>query len=196
MMLRPIGLNLSVVALVLTSLSGLSQGWVSPSSASARILSTAAAPQKITTQKSTTNLADVATGFDNFCIEQLEDADEVDPEAARKYRRTVYTHDDWKKHRSQDRFQIYLGSLFDSGVFRNSEREVYTVTGVAVLVCLYNALANGYTDFAGVEHAGVIGLDKIGLPLSAFTITSSALGLLLSKLVILASVILPCRMVQ
>jgi hypothetical protein len=122
-----------------------------------------------------------ATGWDNFCIEQI-DSKYVSPEEARRYRRTVYTHDDWKKHRSQERNFVYLKSLFDSGVYRNCQREVLACTAVATFVCLYNALVGGYTDFAGIQHAGLLpGLDKMGLPVSAFTTVSSALGLLLSK---------------
>lgn len=121
------------------------------------------------------------TGFDSFS--RAKDITEMKSmpvgEAQRPFRRTVYTHDDWKKHRSQDRFFYYLLAIFKSGVYRNINREVGAVAFVASLVCVYNALANGFTDFEGVQHASLIPLDKIGLPMAAFTLTSPSLGLLL-----------------
>lgn len=121
-----------------------------------------------------------ATGWDNFCVENLDKVDFA-PEEARRFRRTVYTHDDWKKHRSQDRFLVYLGSLFSSGTFRNSEREVIVCTMLASLVCVYNALVGGYTDLVGIQHGPLIPGVVVGIPMTAFTITSSSLGLLLSE---------------
>ena len=106
-------------------------------------------------------------------------------EESRRYRRTVYTHDDWRKHRSPDRFIYYIRSLFSSGVYKNLGREVTATTAVATFVCLYNCLAGGYTDFEGVKHAAFFvtkdgfSLPMIGLPLAAFTLTSPSLGLLL-----------------
>lgn len=127
-------------------------------------------------------VANTGTGWDNFCIENLQDGQSVNAEEARRYRRTVYTHDDWVKHRQQDRFFIYLGSLFDSGVFQNSKREVFLCTSIAVAICVYNALAGGYTDLAGVQHAALVpALPVVGIPMTALTVTSSSLGLLLSK---------------
>jgi len=105
-------------------------------------------------------------------------------EESRKFRRTVYSHDDWVKHRSSDRFIYYLLALFTSGVYRNLGREVTATTSIAAFVCLYNALVTGYTDFEGVQHAALITsewLPKIGLPLAPFTLASPSLGLLLGK---------------
>jgi hypothetical protein len=103
------------------------------------------------------------------------------PEIARRFRRTVYTHDDWKKHRQQDRFTIYLGSMFKSGVFENSKNEVMMTTAFAAFVCLYNALVGGYTDLVGVAHPPPLPGQVVGLPVNAFSLTGSSLGLLLSK---------------
>lgn len=101
-------------------------------------------------------------------------------EMSRKYRRTVYTYDDWKKHRSQDRFIYYLLAFFTSGVYKNLAREVYAVTFVATFLVVWNALADGYTDLEGVKHAAVMAnLPKLVLPLNTFTVTSPSLGLLL-----------------
>ena len=41
-------------------------------------------------------------------------------EESRKYRRTVYSHDDWIKHRSPDRFLKNLLSTSKSGIYKVS----------------------------------------------------------------------------
>jgi len=160
-------------------------------------LSTSAfvAPARHVALKTTTVLNDVSTGFDNFCVEN-DSNEAVDAESARKYRRTVYTHGDWVKHRQQDRFLIYMGSLFSSGVYQNQKQEVLLATSLAALVCVWNALVHGYTDFSGVAHGAVIGggaLQEIGLPLSPFTLSGSSLGLLLSKLLVYLLLVLELR---
>ena len=103
-------------------------------------------------------------------------------EESRQYRRTVFTHDDWRKFRSPDRFIYYIKSLFSSGVYKNIGREVGATTTVATLVCLYNAIVGGYTDFDGVQHGALVTsalLPVVGLPLTPFTLSSPSLGLLL-----------------
>lgn len=106
-------------------------------------------------------------------------------EESRKYRRTVYSHDDWRKHRSPDRFLYYISTLFSSGIYKNLGREVSLTTAIATVVVLFNAFTGGFTDFAGVKHAALISsqwLPLIGLPLAPFTLSSPALGLLLGTL--------------
>jgi len=103
-------------------------------------------------------------------------------EESRKYRRTVYTHDDWRKHRRSDRFIYYLSSLTSSGIYKSMAREVSATTAVATFVCLYNALVGGYTDFEGVQHGALVAdnlLPLLGLPMAPFTLSSPSLGLLL-----------------
>ena len=39
-------------------------------------------------------------------------------ETSRQYRRTVYTHDDWVKHRSPNRFLRNLASIPASGIYK------------------------------------------------------------------------------
>lgn len=39
-------------------------------------------------------------------------------EESRKFRRTVYTHEDWERHRSPDRFIRNLNSIMASGVYK------------------------------------------------------------------------------
>jgi ion channel-forming bestrophin family protein len=103
-------------------------------------------------------------------------------EESRKYRRTVYTHDDWVKHRSPERFTRNLMSTTNSGIYKNIGNEVLATTGVALFVVLWNMLTGTYTDFAGVEHLGILKdtiLPVFSLPLAPFTLSSPSLGLLL-----------------
>ena len=95
-------------------------------------------------------------------------------EESRKYRRTVYTHDDWRKHRRSDRFIYYLGSIFSSGVYKSLAREVTATTGIAALLCLYNAAVGGYVDLEGVT-AGCLGEFTIASSLWTLTCTLYAL---------------------
>ncbi|KAL7536531.1 hypothetical protein ACHAXR_009275 [Thalassiosira sp. AJA248-18] len=103
-------------------------------------------------------------------------------EGSRKYRRTVYTHDQWVKHRSSDRFVNNLRSLPSSGIYKQISKEVFLTVSIAVSVCVWNALVGGYEDFAGVMHDPVIQeswAQKVGMPMEAFTLLSPSLGLLL-----------------
>jgi hypothetical protein len=105
-------------------------------------------------------------------------------EESRKYRRTVYSHDDWRKHRNPDRFLYYIVSLLSSGVYKNVGREVAFTTIIAAFVCLWNGLVNGFTDLDGVKHAAILTsnlLPLLSLPLAPFTLSSPSLGLLLGK---------------
>jgi putative membrane protein len=103
-------------------------------------------------------------------------------EASRPYRRTVYSHDDWVKHRSPDRFFRNILSITTSGVYKNISREIMLTTTVATFVVLWNMLAGGYTDLSGVAHGAVLSgrfIRVLTLPLDAFTLSSPSLGLLL-----------------
>ncbi len=103
-------------------------------------------------------------------------------EESRKYRRTVYTHDDWVKHRSPDRFLRNIITTSQSGVYKNVEREIGWTVGVAVFVFAWNMIVGGYEDFDGVKHGPVIAnqyLNALTLPLTPFTLASPSLGLLL-----------------
>lgn len=141
------------------------------------------APAQGVPKRATSRFSSEGTGWDSF--KGARDFTNIPSgEEQRKFRRTVYTHKDWKKHRSQDRFVYYLLAIFKSGVYKNIGREVLTITGVAAFVCVYNAVIGGFTDFNGVQQAALIQsqfLPKLTLPLSLFTITSSSLGLLLGK---------------
>lgn len=106
-------------------------------------------------------------------------------EGSRKYRRTVYNHDLWVKHRSPDRFVNNLKTLFNSGIYKQIGNEVALTVCVAMVVCGWNLLVGGYQDFAGVQHDAII-TEKwammVGLPLTPFTILTPSLGLLLGEI--------------
>lgn len=105
-------------------------------------------------------------------------------EQARKFRRTVYTHDDWLKHRSSDRFFRNLKSITDSGVNRNLYKEVIATVSVSAFIILWNGVFGDYQDFSGVTHAGIFhdsSIPILALPLAPFTLSSSFLGLLLGE---------------
>ena len=101
-------------------------------------------------------------------------------EATRPYRRTVFVHDDWKAHRSPERFQKSIKSLPTSGILRARYQEVAGTAAIATATVLWNILASGYTDFDGVKEAALIEhLPTAAIPISLFTLTSPSLGLLL-----------------
>jgi putative membrane protein len=105
-------------------------------------------------------------------------------EESRKYRRTVYSHDDWVKHRSPDRFIRNLVKMPSSGVYKNLGRELMAVTAVGAFCILFNMLTGDYTDFGGIKHAGIWKdtlVPLLKLPLTPFTLLSPSLGLLLGK---------------
>lgn len=106
-------------------------------------------------------------------------------ENSRKYRRTVYTHEHWVKHRSSDRFINRIKNLTNSGIYKNVGNEVFATTYVATFVWTWNLLVGGYEDFSGVMHDPLIhsnwAITSIGLPLTIFTTLSPSLGLLLGE---------------
>ena len=92
-------------------------------------------------------------------------------EASRKYRRTVFSHNDWVEHRSSSsRTFRNLQSMFFSGVVRQLRPQVSVVTSIAVLVLVWNWIVTNTTF-----HPGLI----LSLPSLPFTLSSPALGLLL-----------------
>lgn len=71
-------------------------------------------------------------------------------EESRVYRRTVYTSDDWVRHRDPDRFFRNLISLLDSGIVVQLFKEVSAVMLIAFFAVLWNAVAvDGFDDFDG-----------------------------------------------
>ena len=106
-------------------------------------------------------------------------------EESRSYRRTVFTHDDWVKHRSSDRFARNLSNFVNSGVYKNILREVSVATGIAATVVVANMLLDGYVGLDGARHAGLLAALhlKLSLPMTPFTLASPSLGLLLGKFI-------------
>lgn len=101
-------------------------------------------------------------------------------EASRQYRRTVYSHEDWVKHRSSDRFFRNLAAMPTSGVYKGLAKEVLAVTAVATFVCVWNGLTGGFVGLDGVKQEAILGgLTPLTLPLNPFTLSSPSLGLLL-----------------
>ncbi|KAK1747885.1 bestrophin family protein [Skeletonema marinoi] len=95
-------------------------------------------------------------------------------EISRKYRRTVFKHDDWVNHR-QSNSKVFdnLQSMFFSGVVRQLRPQVGSVTAVAAAVMGWNM---GVVDLAASYN---IWLPTLTLPVVPFTLSSPALGLLL-----------------
>ena len=110
-------------------------------------------------------------------------------EVSRQYRRTVYTHEEWVKHRSSDRFIRNLSSFANSGIFSNLAKEVLATTAVATAIVGWNCVFGDYQDLSGVTHAGPLKdtLPILALPLAPFTLSSPSLGLLLGETYFLIS---------
>lgn len=103
-------------------------------------------------------------------------------EKSRQYRRTVYTHEDWVKHRSPNRFGKNLMTFGSSGIFKNLANEVLATTSVASFIVAWNCVFGTYQDLGGVVHNGLLHdsiIPILALPLAPFTLASPSLGLLL-----------------
>ncbi|EOD32537.1 hypothetical protein EMIHUDRAFT_122975 [Emiliania huxleyi CCMP1516] len=106
-------------------------------------------------------------------------------EESRRYRRTIYRHEDWLRHRSETRLLRNLQGTFTSGVVRSLLSEVIAVTLVALLVIVWNAALFGYDSLGTTTtQPGLFGEEvpaflRAQLPVSIFTLSSPALGLLL-----------------
>lgn len=163
-------------AFLLATMIAGTEGFVAPSSP-------AAASRSMTGGRSPVALGDTTdfTGWDSFAS-----ATKIPTgEKTRKFRRTVYTHDDWKQHRSPDRFISYLAAIFNNGVYESLAREVTACTAVAAFCCFWNCLFGEFQDLEGLKHVGVLastGLPVLGMPLTPFTLASPSLGLLLGTI--------------
>ena len=105
-------------------------------------------------------------------------------EASRSYRRTVYSHEDWVRHRSSDRFARNLSTVTSSGIYKSLFKEVGATTAVATFLVVWNILFGQYQDFLGVVHDGPFAqsiLPTLSMPLTPFTLASPSLGLLLGE---------------
>lgn len=103
-------------------------------------------------------------------------------EQSRKYRRSFFSHDEWLKHRSADRFPGTLFKLVKSGVVRVLAPEVFFITMTATFVVVWNAfLSAGYVGFDSIQHDPIVShpLPLLAMPVTPFTFSSPALALLL-----------------
>ena len=103
-------------------------------------------------------------------------------EQSREYRRTVYGHDSWVKHRESSRFYRNLLTTLESGVARSLYTEIGLVTLISAVIVFGNCLIVGYDDLAGVHHEAAVHLPLIkslSLPALPFNVAMSALSLLL-----------------
>ena len=85
-------------------------------------------------------------------------------EESRRYRRTIYRHNDWLAHRSETRLLRNLKGTFTSGVVRSLLSEVFAVCLVALFTILWNSILFGYTDFNNVAQPRVFFADIDGAP--------------------------------
>ena len=105
-------------------------------------------------------------------------------ELSRDYRRTVYMHDEWVKHRSNERFAANLISVFNSGVTRQLTKQLIVVSATSIFVIVMNGAIGEYTDLEGVVKTGPLHFlapdtGAISLPSLVFTLSEAALALLL-----------------
>jgi hypothetical protein len=66
--------------------------------------------------------------------------------SSRRYRRTVYTYEDWVSHRSNDHLFENAKGMVLSGVVRQLKNEVIIVMFIATFVVVWNGLVAGNTE--------------------------------------------------
>lgn len=103
-------------------------------------------------------------------------------ERSRATRRNVYSAADWIYARRNDRIVNNIMTTFDSGLVRQLQFEItFLIFSSTFIVAWNNLLAKGWDDFAGVHHDSLVHfLPALQLPLTPFTLSASALGLLLT----------------
>jgi putative membrane protein len=103
-------------------------------------------------------------------------------EQARLYRRKVFSASDWVQSRRTTRFFDTIVATPNSPLINQISTEVAFITFCALFVVLFNdILIIGYTDFSGVQHDGIATfLPSLKLPVTPFSLSSGALGLLLT----------------
>ena len=103
-------------------------------------------------------------------------------EKARAYRRNVFSAADWIRSRRSDRFINNILTTFQSGLIRQLSTELTFITLVSAFIVAYNVLlVDGFTDLSGVKHDALLDfLPALQLPITPFSLSSGALGLLLT----------------
>uniref|UniRef100_A0A7S2UDK8 Bestrophin homolog n=1 Tax=Attheya septentrionalis TaxID=420275 RepID=A0A7S2UDK8_9STRA len=101
-------------------------------------------------------------------------------EASRKYRRTVFSHNDWVQHRSNTRLTRNLKGMLVSGIVRQLQSELALVTILSSFVLTWNdIIVPGVSDISIIHDTFLMTLPMLQLPSLPFTLASPALGLLL-----------------
>jgi predicted membrane chloride channel (bestrophin family) len=98
-------------------------------------------------------------------------ASEEEREESRKLRRTIFTHTDWKRHRSSDRYFHELLKMPQSQVLRGLTLQAVGVALVSAVVVIYNVLM----ELKLLNWP----IPLLTVPFLPLSITSSSLGLLL-----------------
>lgn len=107
-------------------------------------------------QRSLAPRASIRLALDSLLANPRITANDTYAEESRQYRRTVYMHDEWIKHRSSDRFFRNMMTIGQSGVTQNLGDELVVFTSIATAVVGANMLLQSYTDLEGVKHAGAL----------------------------------------
>lgn len=102
-------------------------------------------------------------------------------EKSRLYRRDVFTANDWIRYRRPDRFVDHLLSIYDSGLLRALQFEMLVLTTLSTVIVIYNDLfVDGIQGLDGQIYPPLAHLPALQLPLVPFTLSTAALGLLLT----------------
>eukprot|EP00554_Chaetoceros_debilis_P002044 CAMPEP_0194082458 /NCGR_PEP_ID=MMETSP0149-20130528/7965_1 /TAXON_ID=122233 /ORGANISM="Chaetoceros debilis, Strain MM31A-1" /LENGTH=906 /DNA_ID=CAMNT_0038764617 /DNA_START=32 /DNA_END=2752 /DNA_ORIENTATION=- len=152
--------------------------WLSVVLSREALTSTAFTPQSTLRASS---ISPSSTTYPTY-LESINVPDLNGAELARPSRRTVYSHEDWKRHRSPERFYRNLSTITDSAVASNVAKEVLTTTSFATFLVFWNIIFGQYEDLEYISHTGPLKdvLPTLSLPLSVFTLASPSLGLLLA----------------
>mmetsp|Transcript_35005 Transcript_35005/g.100809 ORF Transcript_35005/g.100809 Transcript_35005/m.100809 type:complete len:251 (+) Transcript_35005:185-937(+) len=112
---------------------------------------------------------------------QVEELQRNYAEKSRLYRRDVFDASDWIRARRPDRFLDNLLTFFDSGLVRAASFEITILAALSTFVCFYNNLfVEGMEGFGGKHYEPLLHLPGLQLPMVPFTISTAALGLLLT----------------
>ena len=104
---------------------------------------------------------------------------DIDKEADRKNRRTIYTSEDWKKHRLSNRYFSTLLKMPRSLILRGISRQVLGVSLWSLVVVVYNVMVeNGIIDSITRPYLG-FQLPKLSFPSLPISLISPSLGLML-----------------
>lgn len=103
-------------------------------------------------------------------------------EQARPYRRNVFSSADWIRTRRPDRFINNILTTPQSGIISQIQMELTFIVFVSFFIVVWNDLFSvGWVDFSGVQHDKLASfIPGIEIPLQPFSLSGSALGLLLA----------------